>query len=86
MGFDNLETDFRMSNSSRFYLLLFVFLQVLILFFAFARKLNISLVFITQSHFAVLKKQTKFYTAFYYENSNYNYSFKLQMKASKNHN
>ena len=69
MGFDNLEADFRMSNSSRFYLLLFVFLQVLIVFFAFARKLNISLVFITQSHFAVLKKQTKFYTAFYYENS-----------------
>ena len=34
------------------------------------RKLNISPVFITQSHFAVPKKiKTKFYTLFCYENS-----------------
>ena len=32
------------------------------------RKLNICLAFITQSYFAVPKKQTKFYALFYFEN------------------
>ena len=42
------------------------------------RKLNISLVFIVQSYFAVPKKyQTKFYTIFYYGNSK-------QVRASTN--
>ena len=37
------------------------------------RKLNISLVFITQSYFAFPKKYwTKFYALFYYVNSNFN--------------
>ena len=40
------------------------------------RKLNVSLVFITQSYFAV--SQTKFYTLFYYEKSK-------QTRASANH-
>ena len=33
------------------------------------RQLNISLVFITQSYFAVSQNQTKFCSLFYYENS-----------------
>ena len=37
--------------------------------FVRSRKLNISIVFITQSYFKV-PKQTEFYTFFYYENSN----------------
>ena len=39
--------------------------------FTSGRVLNISLVFITQCYFAVpkKKKKTKFYTLFYYENS-----------------
>ena len=58
--FDDMIAD--MLNNKKLY-------PIITLSFVRDRKLNISLVFITQSCFDVPKKyQTKFYTSFHYEN------------------